>query len=994
MNKKNFFLFILLVHLTNFSVLAQTGSWEPAGADTSFPRTLFKSADIPAVRLSLSDPQTMVLFAGIYNSASQMAPSDSSDASRLVRSHIAKNAAFVTLLGKKYFGGSVIDLPAEESAALSAKVVSILESIDTDVDRITVFNPGIYDSWQWRSKELIDFAIAYDLLRGAGFSDLQMTNSKSRIQEFAGHLYEESTRLIAPPTYPVSFFDLVYNNHAIMTASAFGMAAVVINNAASSDANKQPFNWINTAMWNLENTCFIDAKRQSEPGIISGYAEGPGYFRYGFLNYLPFMRAMGNMLPAGSLQYTYRTIARSIPNPFYDTRYDSLYAWLAKIRMPDGRLPATEDTFINEYFPELALTGKSAFVWTNSFSRLKIGNSLNQELMSSNTDMRANYIASLPQYGTRSDSLLQVLPISGDLVFRSAFDSNAVYMHVTGKHGIARANSYGHNQADVSSFVIYKGGEILALDPGYVSYTRRAETGNASNHNMILVDDAGPTIGDPQNSNDADGYIENTFEREKLDYGEVRTAYLGADISRKFLFIRKSYFLNADFITSTSSHSYTWQMHGYGLEAGTANAEGLFIDNLANGEGKWVKGSQSFIAHSIVSGGASSYSKATEPHEYSYDSTKNHTAMYAVKSGVANAEFLSALYPYESQAAEITTLTTLPVTSLKIRDSNYVDIAFVQEDTVLQSLDSTVTLLERKLSSNGALTLFSVNAQSGDYDQWFVKNGSLIQYGDKNIMMSDTRTDMSFQQNNSHTFTGYVNKASIVTLHLGRHVALLTGDNILSWTQPDQNYVTIQFSGASYFSLKTSSLLTVKVIPQGFFNSAGYLSTRDTIKILLANSTAPHAFVDSTISVLDSLTFSAAATFSITQSGSYYIVIKHRNSIETWSASPITYTNGTAISYDFTDAQTKAFGSNMIQVSSSPVRWGIYGGDANQDGYIDPLDLSLIDGDSFNYVSGRGLASDINGDGYVDPLDMAITDQNSYNYIGIRRPTTGKKSVE
>ena len=745
-------------------------------------------------------------------------------------------------------------------------------------------------------------------------------------------------------------------------------------------------------MWNLENICFIDAKRQSEPGVIGGYAEGPGYFRYGFLNYLPFMRAMGNMLPAASLQYTYRTVVRTIPNPYYDSRYDSLYEWIAKIRMPDGRLPAIEDTYINEYFPELAITGKSEFIWENSFSRLKIGSSLNEELMSSNTDMRANYIASLPKYGTRADSLFQALQVSGNLVFRSASDSNAVYMHVTGKHGIARANSYGHNQADVSSFIIYKGGEILALDAGYIKYDRRGEVGNAQNHNLILVDGAGPTIGDPQNSNDADGYIENTFAREKLDYGEVRTTYSGADISRKFLFIRKSYFIDADFIKSTANHNYTWQMHGYGLEGGTANDEGLFIDNLANGEGTWVKGSQSLIVHSAVAGGASSYSKATQTHEYAYDSTKNHTAMYTVKNGVTNAEFLSTLYPYESQSAVMTTLTTSPVTALKISDSNYVDIAFTQADTVSQSLDSTVTLLERKLSSNGALTLYSVKTSSGDYDQWFVKNGTLIQFGDKNIMLSDTRADISFQQNSSDTFTGYVNKASVVTLYLGRQVNSVTGDDIQSWTQPDQNHVTIQFSGASYFTLKASSLLTVKVIPQGFYNSAGYLNSSDTIKVLLANSTTPYAFVDSAFAVLDSLTFSATVAWSTTPNGTYYIVIKHRNSIETWSALPIKFTSGAVVIYDFTDAQTKAYENNLMQVSSSPVRWAIYGGDVNQDGYVDPLDLSLIDQDSYNYVSGRGLTTDINGDGYVDPLDLSITDQNSYNYVGISRPTSGTSS--
>jgi hypothetical protein len=101
MNQKNFLLFILLVQLTNFSVSAQTGTWNPASADTSFPRTLFKAADIPAVKSSLSDSQTLILFSGIYSSASQTVPSDSTDASRLLKSHIAKNAAFIVLLGKK-----------------------------------------------------------------------------------------------------------------------------------------------------------------------------------------------------------------------------------------------------------------------------------------------------------------------------------------------------------------------------------------------------------------------------------------------------------------------------------------------------------------------------------------------------------------------------------------------------------------------------------------------------------------------------------------------------------------------------------------------------------------------------------------------------------------------------------------------------------------------------------------------------------------------------
>ena len=158
----------------------------------------------------------------------------------------------------------------------------------------------------------------------------------------------------------------------------------------------------------------------------------------------------------------------------------------------------------------------------------------------------------------------------------------------------------------------------------------------------------------------------------------------------------------------------------------------------------------------------------------------------------------------------------------------------------------------------------------------------------------------------------------------------------------------------------------------------------------MANGTTPYAFVDSASVLLDSLSFSTTATFGSAANGNYYLVVKHRNCVETWSASTIAFAKGSTISYDFTDAQTKAYGSNLIQVSDSPVRWAMFGGDVNQDGYVDPLDLALIDVDSYNYVSGRGLATDINGDGYVDPLDMAIADANSYNYAGVSKPTSAR----
>ena len=188
----------------------------------------------------------------------------------------------------------------------------------------------------------------------------------------------------------------------------------------------------------------------------------------------------------------------------------------------------------------------------------------------------------------------------------------------------------------------------------------------------------------------------------------------------------------------------------------------------------------------------------------------------------------------------------------------------------------------------------------------------------------------------------------------------------------------------------SAGIVHVTVIPQGYYNAGDYLNSTDVISVCLADANTPYGTIDSVETTLDSLTFIGSATFNTAATGSYYLVVKQRSSVETWSTSPVAFAKGSTIAYDFTNAQNKAYGDNQIQVSSSPERWAIYGGDCNQDGYVDPLDMSLIDQDSFNYVSGNGLATDVNGDHFVDPLDMSIADQNSFNYIGIKRPVASK----
>ena len=115
--------------------------------------------------------------------------------------------------------------------------------------------------------------------------------------------------------------------------------------------------------------------------------------------------------------------------------------------------------------------------------------------------------------------------------------------------------------------------------------------------------------------------------------------------------------------------------------------------------------------------------------------------------------------------------------------------------------------------------------------------------------------------------------------------------------------------------------------------------------------------------------------------GSYYITIRHRNSIETTSAIPVSFISNT-ISYDFSTAASQAYGNNLKLMGTVYV---IYGADPNQDGIVDGTDMALIDNASTAVLVGYN-PEDVNGDGIVDGSDMAMVDNNSTAIVSVQKP--------
>lgn len=119
-------------------------------------------------------------------------------------------------------------------------------------------------------------------------------------------------------------------------------------------------------------------------------------------------------------------------------------------------------------------------------------------------------------------------------------------------------------------------------------------------------------------------------------------------------------------------------------------------------------------------------------------------------------------------------------------------------------------------------------------------------------------------------------------------------------------------------------------------------------------------------------------------SGNYFLVIKNRNHIETWSAFPLAFATDT-INYNFTTDASKATGDNQKLIEANV--FGIYSGDVNQDGLVDGSDMSEVEYTN-NYFFVGYLNMDVNGDGLVDGSDMSLIEFNNNAFINVVQPYT------
>ena len=188
------------------------------------------------------------------------------------------------------------------------------------------------------------------------------------------------------------------------------------------------------------------------------------------------------------------------------------------------------------------------------------------------------------------------------------------------------------------------------------------------------------------------------------------------------------------------------------------------------------------------------------------------------------------------------------------------------------------------------------------------------------------------------------------------------------------------------YGLPSITTMNVTVMPEGFYNPvSNTLNMSDALDIALFQSIPPYNYIATATGTIDSVTLTGSYQFTDIPTGSYYVAVYHRNSIETWSSAPVSFVSGVTNNYDFTTSGTKAYGSNMKQVDTSPIRFAIFSGDVNQDGTIDAADISDVDNDASNSVIGY-VITDVTGDDFVDAGDVSIVDNNASLSVSVITP--------
>ncbi len=227
-----------------------------------------------------------------------------------------------------------------------------------------------------------------------------------------------------------------------------------------------------------------------------------------------------------------------------------------------------------------------------------------------------------------------------------------------------------------------------------------------------------------------------------------------------------------------------------------------------------------------------------------------------------------------------------------------------------------------------------------------------------------------------------------------------TGTHIITCTYSDGTCSNSSTQQVTVTSCATFTTLNLTAFLEGFYYDINTMRANifdlgisadptetDTVKVnLWAPANLANTAPDHTVKTVLHTDGTSSMQFPAAVSGNaFYIAVKHRNHLETWSKLPVMF--GSTTSYDFSSSLNQAYddGVNAPMAAVAGNKFAMYGGDVNQDGTIDASDMAEVDNDNSIFAYGYN-ATDVSGDGASDASDISIIDNNQALFLFFARP--------
>ncbi len=142
---------------------------------------------------------------------------------------------------------------------------------------------------------------------------------------------------------------------------------------------------------------------------------------------------------------------------------------------------------------------------------------------------------------------------------------------------------------------------------------------------------------------------------------------------------------------------------------------------------------------------------------------------------------------------------------------------------------------------------------------------------------------------------------------------------------------------------QTPTTVQVKALVQGLWNGTVHKVSPVSVELRAGGATPVLSTLVGRMTGMMSTTGTITVNFPNLATGNYWVIVRHGGAVPISSITPQTITAGSLFSYDFSDAETKAYGQGTLaQVIGGTTYYVLKAGDLNGDRASNPLDIPIM----------------------------------------------------